>query len=229
VIEPPVHPLLSARGVAHGFLLRDAQPPASLLRPRQVHGDRVAQPNGRGGLSPIEADAVVSLEPGLPVAVVTADCVPVLACSEEGAAVAAIHAGWRGLACGVVARALEALRRAAGAGARLSAVVGPHIGACCYEVDAPVLDALGARFGRALAGATAASRPGHARVALGSLVRGELLGAGVEAECLGDFGALCTRCDARRFHSFRRDGALAGRMTHYIAAAHSRNPDANEG
>ena len=90
----------------------------------------------------IDADAVVARAPRTPIGVVTADCVPVLAASADGRAVAAIHAGWRGLAAGRDRRG-----RSTHCGARrrrqtLRAVIGPHIGPCCYEIDAPVLDAL---------------------------------------------------------------------------------------
>ena len=172
---------------------------------------------------------MVSGMPGVAVAVVTADCVPILACSEDGALVAAIHAGWRGLACGVVAAAVEALLVRLKPEQRLYAVIGPHIGACCYEVDEPVTSALRARFGAALDGALRETRPGHARLALSSLARAELASGGVGFECQGDFTDACTYCDADRFHSYRRDGARAGRLLHHIAASGSKRAGANEG
>jgi copper oxidase (laccase) domain-containing protein len=132
--------------------------------------------------------------------------------------VAAIHAGWRGLAAGVIGAGVAALRAEAGAHARLVAVIGPHIGACCYEVDEPVLGALAPVFGGRLAPQLAATRPGHARLDLGGLAREALLAAGVPADALGALPRACTRCDAERFHSHRRDGAAAGRLHHFIAA-----------
>ena len=132
------HPLLGVLGVRHGFGLRDVPQPADVVCPRQVHGITVARTKD-GSAEPCEADAIVSSDTSCPVGVVTADCVPVLAASADGGAVAAIHAGWRGLAAGVVERGIAALRRAAGAELALAAVMGPHIGPCCYEVDEPVL------------------------------------------------------------------------------------------
>src|SRR5262245_7368384 len=127
------HPLLRACGVRHGFGTRGDEPPAGLLRPRQVHGAAVARAQDCPG--GVEADAVVAATAGPPIGVVTADCVPILAASADGRAVAAIHAGWRGLAAGVIGAGIDALRRAAPRAA-LRAVIGPHIGLCCYEIDA---------------------------------------------------------------------------------------------
>jgi len=147
------HELLDAVGVEHGFGVRGLAPPPGLRRPQQVHGNRVAQAAGCVGAAAPRADAVVSALPGVPVGVVTADCVPILVATDAGTAVAAIHAGWRGLACGVVAAAIEALRAESGGAVRLVAAIGPHIGACCYEVDEPVLEALAPTFGGDLAAA----------------------------------------------------------------------------
>jgi hypothetical protein len=165
------------------------------------------------------ADVVVATTPGVPVGVLTADCVPVLLASAGGEAVAAVHAGWRGLAAGVVAAAVEALVSAAAVGPeRLAAAIGPHIGPCCYEVDDVVLDALGERHGEALGRAVRAARAGHAMLDLGELVGAALARSGVPRAAVGRAASACTCCDPRRFHSFRRDGARAGRLVHFVAA-----------
>jgi copper oxidase (laccase) domain-containing protein len=129
------HALLHGCGVRHGFGTRGDAPPARLLRPRQVDGARVA--SARECAHGIDADAVVARGGADAVGVVTADCVPVLAASADGRAVAAIHAGWRGLAAGVIEAGIAALREQA-PGAALRAVIGPHIGPCCYGIDEPV-------------------------------------------------------------------------------------------
>jgi YfiH family protein len=211
------HPLLAE--VRHGFGLRGEPGPPGMLRPRQVHGSAVTTAAAcRGAGSPPEADAVVATEPGAIVGVVTADCVPVLLSGGGGRAVAAIHAGWRGLACGVIGAGVDALRHSAG-GAPLRAVIGPHIGPCCYEVDAPVVDALRARFDRELVPCLRPGRPGHVHLDLGALAVRALVRAGVAAEALAILPDACTRCDARRFHSHRRDGPRAGRLVHFVATA----------
>ena len=209
---------LARCGVAHGFGVRGAADPPGLLRPRQVHGARVVTADECRGAPPPEADAVICFEARVPVGVVTADCVPVLIASERGDAVAAVHAGWRGLAAGVVAQSVDALRQN-GCASRLVAAIGPHIGSCCYEVDGPVLDALTRTFGASAI--DAASRPvraGHALLDLGALTAGALRQAGLLGEDVGTLRGCCTRCDPRRFHSYRRDGALAGRLSHFVAA-----------
>ena len=207
------HPLLAAAGVRHGFGLRTSPALAGVRRPVQVHGAAVVRADSAAPLG--EADAALATRPGVAVGVVTADCVPVLVAA--GGAVAAVHAGWRGLARGVIPSALEALSDAA-PGAEAVAAVGPCIGACCYEVDAPVLDALGRRFGAALAGALRATRPDHALLDLPALAREALLAAGLAPARIGAVAGACTRCDAARFHSFRRDGAAAGRLLSWIEA-----------
>lgn len=218
------HPLLAQAGVRHGFGTKGAGELADVLRPRQVHGARVLRvgsaPSGELG----DADAVVSSAPGRPVAIVTADCVPILAASGSGSAsasgsgaVAAIHAGWRGLAAGVIEAAIATLRSTQ-PGTTVRAVVGPHIGDCCYEVDPPVIDALRRRYGAGLDAHLRAGRPGHAWLDLGGLALAALRACGVPASESAVLEDACTQCDALRFHSFRRDGAQAGRLLHWIAA-----------
>jgi len=212
------HPLLDALGLDHGFgECGDLEPPR-VQRPRQVHGDRVVPAAACLEDPPPEADCVLGVAGEGPVAVVTADCVPVLLASEDGRAVAAVHAGWRGLAKGVLEAGVVALRRQA-PGSSLRAVVGPHIGPCCYEVDAPVLDALAARHGPLLTAAIAGARRGlHADLDLGVLAREVLLAAGIAPDRVGRVTPPCTSCDPERFHSYRRDGPRSGRLVHYIRA-----------
>jgi YfiH family protein len=215
------HALLDSAGVPHGFGVRDSVPPPTVVRPRQVHGIAVASVVDLE-VRPAEADAIVSESSSYPVGIVTADCVPVLACSEDGAVVAAIHAGWRGLAAGVVEAAIEELRGRSGARVGLRAVVGPHIGPCCYEVDRPVLDPLRARFGSLLDSAvrrSAPDRPGHWLLDLGRLVAAALERVGVSAAQRGFVPASCTYCNPKRFHSYRRDGKAAGRLVHHVGPA----------
>jgi YfiH family protein len=208
------HPLLAARGAEHGFGLRGAAGPADLARPRQVHGRAVAR--ALGAAWPLgDADAVWSDAPAVAVGVVTADCVPILLAGEDARIAAAVHAGWRGLAEGVIGAALDALRTAGAAPETLVAAIGPCIGACCYEVDEPVLARLRARFPGGLGRHAHATRPGHARIDLGALARLELEAA-LPRGAVGALADACTRCDARRFESYRRDGARAGRLVHWI-------------
>ena len=220
-------PLLRVHRVPHRFGSRapcDDPSPEHVLRPRQVHGTRVVRAAAECGGPLGEADAVVCAEPGRWIGVVTADCVPVLVATEDGACVAAIHAGWRGLAAGVVAQAVEALRaldhQRRGANVALVAAIGPHAAHCCYEVDAPVLDALRDRFGdSAVTESSTFVREGHRRLDLAALVALDLVRGGLDARAVSRDVAQCSIGREERFHSHRRDGASAGRMLHAIAAA----------
>ncbi len=211
------HPLLANQRVRHAFGTRESGLHPESVCPRQVHGAAVAVLDAKGRLDHAEADAVVCRSPGQWIGVVTADCVPVLAAAGSGRAVAAIHAGWRGLAAGVVERAVGVLLEDHEADENRVAVIGPHIGPCCYEVDAPVTEALAERYGDWIEGATRISRPGHVWLDLGELVEGALQAAGFEAARIGRVPDGCTACHADRYHSFRRDGARSGRMLHHIS------------
>jgi YfiH family protein len=213
------HALLDGLHVEHGFGTRASPAPETLLRPKQVHGTRVVALDAALPLPATlgEADAVVSLRRGLAIGVVTADCLPILVATPAGA-VAAVHAGWRGLAEGVVGAALDALSRLTADVAHGVAVIGPHIHAGCYEVDAPVVDALSRRFAADLGDALAATRPGHWRLDLARLARADLVRSGLAAARVATLSGACTACDAERFFSYRRDGPRAGRLVHWIAA-----------
>jgi YfiH family protein len=217
------HALLDGVGAAHGFGTRACAPPEGLLRPRQVHGarvirlSRVSHPDALAGGVLGEADAVVCAVPGATVGVVTADCVPILLATPSGC-VAAVHAGWRGLAAGVIAAAVEALGELAADAGDAVAAIGPHVERGCYEVDAPVVDALATRCGEGLEAALAATRPGHWRLDLGRVARGELERAGLAPARIGALAGACTACHVERFHSFRRDGPNAGRLFHFVRA-----------
>ncbi|HEU4431311.1 MAG TPA: polyphenol oxidase family protein [Myxococcota bacterium] len=206
--------VLGARGIPHGFGLRTS-PEIALRRPRQVHGARVVWACARESELG-EADAVLTRERGARVGVLTADCVPILVAA--GDVVGAVHAGWRGLAAGVIESALAELSQSAPR-AEISAAIGPCIGACCYEVDAPVLAPLRARYGRLFDAAVTRSQGERAQLDLGALAQLVLARGGVAPRAIGIAARACTRCDAARFHSFRRNGAAAGRLAHWIEAA----------
>jgi YfiH family protein len=162
-----------------------------LSQVRQVHGTRVIEAGARpDGSAPPDADGQVTAERGVAPMALTADCLPVALVAPEG--VAMVHAGWRGLAGGVLAEGAAALR-ALGA-SRIAAAIGPGAGPCCYEVGAEVH----APFGTS--GRT---------IDLKALARERLEAAGV-AE-VHDCG-LCTICDPERFFSHRRDAGVTGRQ-----------------
>ncbi|GIU89580.1 MAG: laccase domain protein [Acidimicrobiia bacterium] len=174
-------------------------PPTSWVWLRQVHGAAVHVAE-RPTREPPEADAAVTGRPGLPLAVTTADCAPVvLAC---GAAVAVAHAGHRGILAGVIEATVERLRAAAGG--PVEAFLGPCIRPQHYEFGVADLERVVARLGPQVAATTAAGRPA---LDLPAAVRVALARAGVEA--LHDCG-VCTAASPHHF-SHRRDG-LTGRQ-----------------
>lgn len=172
---------------------------------RQVHGIEVAIP---GRHEPATADAAVTRETGRVLAILTADCLPVLLTSRDGSVVAAAHAGWRGLAAGVLEATLAVMDCAP---ADVLAWLGPAIGPAAFEVGEDVraasLDSdpgAGAAF--------VANARGRWQADLPALARRRLGAAGVTAVYGGD---LCTHADAARFYSHRRDGRT-GRMASLI-------------
>ena len=181
---------------------------------RQVHGAQVVE--ARSGRMPAdetarepEADASVTHTPGAVCAVLVADCMPVLLADRAGTVVAAAHAGWRGLSCGVLEATVRAMRVAP---QDLMAWLGPAIGPAHFEVGADVLDA----FTREDAGAVQAfqpypGRPGKYLCDLPFLACRRLHALGITA--IGG-GGYCTVSDPR-FYSYRRD-KVTGRMGAFI-------------
>ena len=167
---------------------------------RQVHGAKVARAEGRRVSDPPPtADASISHPGGHPCVVLTADCIPVLLCRRDGTRVAAAHAGWRGLAGGV----LEATVRALDAPPdQVLAWLGPGIGPAAYEVGDEIRDAL-LRRDADHDGEFRLSRPGHWLADLYAIARRALTRMAVHAVFGGD---RCTHSDPDRFFSHRRDG-----------------------
>ena len=181
---------------------------------RQVHGSRVVRvgrADAADGTASPEADASVTTEAGVACAVQVADCLPLLFAGRGGRAVAAAHAGWRGLAAGVAERTLQAVCDAASCEPDAVHVwLGACIGPRRFEVGVDVLDAFGAdpRAGGGRFVARGAAHPGKWLADLTGLARDRLTAAGVR-DVRG--GGWCTVSDASRFFSFRRDG-VTGRM-----------------
>lgn len=191
---------------------------------RQVHGTGVLEASrpiptgdasaeqGRMAGEP-EADAAVTGVPGVVLAVLTADCLPVLFATRDGSRIGAAHAGWRGLAAGVLEQTVKALAAPPHA---VVAWLGPAAGPAAYEVGGEVREAFTAGDAAA-AEAFVPTRPGHWRVDLYALARGRLQAAGLDPASIHG-GGLCTISDPARFYSHRRDGRT-GRMATLIHIA----------
>lgn len=189
---------------------------------RQVHGTRVVRLFGGASSHdvPVEADASITTDRGVCCVIQTADCLPVLMAADDASVVGAAHAGWRGLAAGVLEATVTAMCRAAGCPpAAIRAWLGPCIGPAAFEVGSDVLQAFTAGEQPAARASSScfmrrggAVADGEKRTTwladLSGLARLRLAAAGV-LTVTG--GALCTVSDASRFFSFRRD-RVTGRM-----------------
>jgi len=171
---------------------------------RQVHGTTVVRFDHTVDAVEPEADAAVTTAPGVVLAILTADCLPVVLAADDGSEIGAAHAGWRGLAAGVLEATVAAMRTSPD---RIVAWLGPAAGPQAYEIGAEVFDAFVANDAAA-ASAFVATRPGHWRVDLYALARRRLAAAAVTRV---HGGGLCTITDAARFFSHRRD-QRTGRM-----------------
>jgi YfiH family protein len=187
-------------------LVQALQLPAMPAWLQQVHGVQVV--NAAGVTAPVAADAAYALEPGMVCAVLTADCLPVLLCDRGGRAVAAAHAGWRGLAAGVIEQTIDAMPVPGG---ELMAWLGPAISAEAYVVGEEVRDTFLSHDPAAETAFRPAADGGwHADLYL--LARQRLQSHGI-TEVHG--GGYCTWQDPVRFYSYRRDG-VTGRMASLI-------------
>lgn len=163
--------------------------PEQVTYARQVHGTRLLEHPREGGV--VEADGHVVRETGTAALVFTADCLPVAVAGPKGMAM--LHAGWRGLAGGILAAGAESVEAT-------SAAIGPGIGPCCYEVGEEVLESF-AGLGEGVATGRMLDLPEVARRLLAA--------AGVERV---ESAGLCTSCEAELFYSHRRDQGRTGRQ-----------------
>jgi YfiH family protein len=184
--------------------------PDQVVMGQQVHGadvhavNTVARPgNFASGQAGRPGDGLATHRPGVALAVMGADCLPVLLWRADGSAVAAAHAGWRGLVSGVV----ENTARALGPSESLQAVIGPGIGPCCYRVSNDVRQRFSERFGAEVVRDEAVDLAAAARTALCTM--------GIDGNAIITVQA-CTHCDADRFFSYRREGDKAGRQAGLI-------------
>jgi YfiH family protein len=219
--------LLIRHGITHAFGTRAEEIPETfaerwpLHKPRwkQVHGVALAEVRGPGAPCG-EVDALWTRAPGQPIAVVTADCVPVLLARRDGGVVAAVHAGWRGTRARILRELWVTLASAGESPSDWIAAVGPSIGPCCYEVSEELARDFVSHFGDHPAELVS---PRHRILDLPALNAAELRAIGLgEVELL----RACTRCTHESsgefaFHSYRREG---GRTRQYSMIAAAQTP-----
>ena len=193
--------LASLPGIEHGFGTRNSGlDQTAMASVKQIHSDVSFLAHQTGCIG--EGDAIITRDPGVAVSVRTADCFPILLVDRDTRAVAAIHAGWRGTAAGIVTSTLGRMENEFGTDPRnVFAAIGPGIGACCYDVGIEVAQ----QFGKSDAG----------KLNLAVENRNQLIAAGVEPDRIEHIGG-CTFCHPAQFFSWRRDHDSAGRMVSFI-------------
>lgn len=183
----------------HGFgtRLSNGWPdPNRLATAKQVHSNHVLRVETSGPQG--EGDALITNQPGIGVAIRTADCLPILMADPRHRAVAAVHAGWRGVVSEIVPKAVEAMTREFGSKPEdLIVAIGPGIGPCCFEVGPEVAE----KFGLS----------GRTKVDLIETTCRQLGRNGVSVGQISVSG-LCSSCDPELFESYRRDRERSGRM-----------------
>ncbi|MFA6232409.1 MAG: peptidoglycan editing factor PgeF [Rhodanobacter sp.] len=191
-----------------GALVQALALPATPRWLRQVHGVDVAELGPLPSPDPPQADAAVSHLAGTVLAILTADCLPVLFCNDDGTEIGAAHAGWRGLAAGVLQATVTQLLSPPD---RLMAWLGPCIGAASYEVGEEVRSS----FLIADAGAVECftpTRPRHWQCDLAALARRQLSAVGIMRIYGGGFDTFTDN----RFYSYRRDAGRSGRFVSLV-------------
>jgi len=189
------------------LLIQEINGPAEPIWLSQVHGIEVVAADAV--VPGVTADGSYTLQAGKVCAVLTADCLPVLMCDRQGTRVVAVHAGWRGLAAGILEVAVSKL---AVPGSELLVWLGPAIGPQVFEVGDEVYQQFVAVDSQATQAFTPNAR-GRWLADIYTLARQRLASRGIHEVYGGDF---CTYSDSERFFSYRRDGKATGRMASLI-------------
>jgi len=180
---------------------------------RQIHGADVARATASGGFAG-RADVLVTTEPAAPLAIFTADCLPVTICDPDAQALALAHVGWRGTVRGAAQAAVAAVTRAGGRRERLTATIGPSIGPCCYEVDAPVIREFATAYPSMWERWTSQTHAGRFMLDLWTANEDVLAAAGLDRARI-DNPRLCTACHPELLYSYRKGNR--GRLVTFAA------------
>ena len=182
---------------------------------RQMHGDQIVEVKDKKLKEAGEADGMITDQPDIFLAVLTADCVPLLFLAPEQRLVAAVHAGWRGTWAGIAEKTIRFFENQYGVpAADLEVALGPSIGPCCYEVQEDVAAPLLKRWGKLMTPSIVV-KEGKSFVNLRRLNRDILRACGVPGNQLYQIGP-CTSCAADQFFSYRRERVETGRQMSFI-------------
>jgi YfiH family protein len=201
--------LASAFGINHEML----------VTVRQIHGNDILvidEPNeDYSHFLEVECDAIITNQPGVMIGVCVADCVPVLLFDPEKRVIAAVHSGWKGTVQKVAAMSVAAMKSLFGCNPEnIHAAIGPSIGKCCYEVDAPIRQAFAQNnFQWELYSELTGKDKWH--LSLSESINDLLLSAGLSARMIQK-SELCVCCHRELFFSYRRDKGETGRQMGFI-------------
>src|SRR5262249_15541205 len=168
----------------------------------QIHGADVARATAAGGFAG-QADVLVTTERGAPLAIFTADCLPVTVYDARAHVLALAHVGWRRAVHRAVPAAVRAVTDAGGRPDRLVAAIGPSIGPCCYEVDEPVIRDFASAYPKTRERWTHATGPARWKLDLWAANEDLLAAAGVDRARI-DNPRVCTACHADLLYSYRK-------------------------
>ncbi len=200
-------------GILHEFGTRSDPRPLKVVTVQQVHGNNIFMATKAVKKEPEGYDIIVTDQPGVGVAVKTADCLPILLVEPEARIVAAVHAGWKGTLIRVVEKAVERIEEMGGEPRNLLAALGPNMVGACFEVEEDVKKS----FEREFLDWPILKKKNDKKWLLdvAETNRLQLLELGIKSSQI-DRIDLCTHCRADLFWSYRRDGEKAGRMINFI-------------
>ncbi|HOP39533.1 MAG TPA: peptidoglycan editing factor PgeF [Geobacteraceae bacterium] len=200
----------------------------NLVTVTQVHGTDLLvldEPNQDfSHFQKLECDGIITNQPWVMIGVCVADCVPVLLLDPARKVIAALHAGWKGTAQGIVKKGVAAMVRLFECDPdNILAAIGPAIGACCYEVDAPVAEEF-RKNGLTFESFAEESSPGKWRLNLVAANHHQLLQAGLLEKNL-ETSSYCVSCEKDLFFSYRRDNGETGRQMGFIMLKGKKRQD----
>ncbi|MEI6207081.1 MAG: peptidoglycan editing factor PgeF [Desulfuromonadales bacterium] len=197
----------------------------ALVTLRQVHGSDILvidEPNeDYSHFLGLESDGVITNQPNVMIGVCVADCVPILLCDPDERVIAAVHAGWQGTACRLIAKAVEGMKSEFGCNPKkIRAAIGPSIRKCCYEVDTPVRQVF-MKSGIVWESCAEPSGEGKWQLDMVTANRELLMQAGLEADSI-QVSEMCVCCHRELFFSYRRDKGETGRQMGFVMLSSQR-------
>lgn len=184
----------------------------NVVTAKQVHGDTILRVSSGTGKRVGVGDGLMTDATNVFVGVMAADCVPLLFLEPERKIVAAVHAGWRGTAAGIAARAIARLKEDYQIDpSALHVAMGPSIGPCCYQVGKEVAEQIGANWKEEMRGAWI-PEGAKGRLDLRAINEAQLVAVGVPRRQIQQLG-LCTACNVEKFFSYRKEGKTGSQLS----------------